>query len=224
MFISYIRTLILYLILIFTVRLMGKRQIAEMEPAEFVVTMLLANLAAVPMQDNAIPLLSGLIPILTVLAMELILAVLSMKYLPMRKLLCGKPTILVSNGIIDQNALRQSRVSLDELTEKLREKDVYDLSTLQYAILETDGELSVMLYPEYKPANAKTVGIKVNNTHLPFTIVSDGKLLRDNLRLSGFDRVWLTKQLKTVGCSVCDLFLLTVDASGKTCMIKKEPL
>lgn len=222
MFISYIRTLVLYLILIFTVRLMGKRQIAEMEPAEFVVTMLLANLAAVPMQDNAIPLLSGLVPILTVLAIELILAVLSMKFLPMRKLLCGKPTILIANGVIDQSALRQSRVSLDELTEKLREKDVYDLSALQYAIMETDGELSVMLYPEYKPANAKAAGITVKNTFLPFTIVSDGKLLHDNLRLSGFDSAWLNRQLQKAGCTVRELLLLTVDASGKTCVIKKE--
>lgn len=222
MFISYIRTLALYLILIVTVRLMGKRQIAEMEPAEFVVTMLLANLAAVPMQDNAIPLLSGLIPILTVLAMELILAVLSMKSIPMRALLCGKPSILIANGVIDQKALRQGRISLDELTEKLREKDVFDLSTLQYAILETDGELTVMLYPECRPANAKAAGIKVKNTYLPFTIVSDGKLLRDNLRLSGFDDRWLEKELKTMGCAVKDLFLLTVDATGKTCAVKKE--
>lgn len=222
MFISYIRTLALYLILIVTVRLMGKRQIAEMEPAEFVVTMLLANLAAVPMQDNAIPLLSGLIPILTVLAMELILAVLSMKFIPMRALLCGKPSILVANGVIDQKALRQGRISLDELTEKLREKEVFDLSTVQYAILETDGELTVMLYPECRPASAKVAGIKVKNTYLPFTIVSDGKLLRDNLRLSGFDDRWLENELKTEGCSVKELFLLTVDATGKTCVVKKE--
>lgn len=222
MFISYLRTLILYLILIFTVRLMGKRQIAEMEPAEFVVTMLLANLAAVPMQDNAIPLLSGLIPILTVLAMELILAVLSMKFIPMRKLLCGKPSILISNGVIDQNALRQGRISLDELTEKLREKDVFDLSTIQHAIMETDGELTIMLYPEYKPASAKAAGIKVKNTYLPYTIVSDGHLLQDNLRLSGFDRNWLKDQLKTLGCTVSELFLLTVDAAGKTCAVRKE--
>ena len=222
MFISYLRTLVLYLILILTVRLMGKRQIAEMEPSEFVVTMLLANLAAVPMQDNAIPLLSGLVPILTVLAMELILSVLSMKFIPMRKLLCGKPSILVANGVIDQKALRQGRISLDELTEKLREKDVFDLSVLQYAILETDGELTIMLYPEYRPANAKAAGIRVKNTFLPYTIISDGKLLKDNLRLSGFDADWLARELKQLGCSIKQMFLLTVDSSGKVCAIKKE--
>lgn len=222
MFISYIRTLVLYLILIFTVRLMGKRQIAEMEPAEFVVTMLLANLAAVPMQDNAIPLMSGLVPILTVLAVELILAVLSMKYIPMRKLLCGKPSILISNGVIDQNALRQGRISFDELTEKLREKEIFDLATVQHAIMETDGELTIMRYPEYQPASAKAAGIQVKNTHLPYTIISDGKLLRDNLRLSGFDKRWLEKELHNLGCTVRELFLLTVDATGKTCSIKKE--
>lgn len=224
MFISYIRTLVLYLILIFTVRLMGKRQIAEMEPAEFVVTMLLANLAAVPMQDNAIPLLSGLVPILTVLALELILSVLSMKFLSMRRLLCGKPTILIANGCIDQKALRQSRMSLDELTEKLREKDVYDLTTVRYAIMETDGELSVMLCPEYRPASAKEAGIQVRNAYLPFTIVSDGKLLRNNLRLSGYDHAWLNRQLKHANCALRELFLLTVDAAGKTYVVKKERL
>lgn len=224
MFISFIRTIVLYLVLIFTVRLMGKRQIAEMEPAEFVVTMLLANLAAVPMQDNAIPLLSGLVPILTVLAAELILAVLSMKFIPMRTLLCGKPSILISNGVIDQNALRQGRISLDELTEKLREKDVFDLSTVQFAIMETDGELTIMLYPECKPANAKAAGIKVKNTFLPFTIISDGKVLRDNLRLSGFDGKWLSGVLAKLDCKSKDIFLLTVDASGKTCTVIKEKL
>lgn len=222
MFISYIRTLVLYLILILTVRLMGKRQIAEMEPSEFVVTMLLANLAAVPMQDNAIPLLSGLVPILTVLALELILSVLSIKFITMRKLLCGKPSILIANGVIDQQALKQSRISLDELTEKLREKDVFDLSVLQYAIMETDGELTIMPYPEYRPANAKAAGIRVKNTFLPFTVISDGKLLRDNLKLSGFDRSWLDRELKKLGCSVKQMFLLTVDPTGKVCAVKKE--
>lgn len=222
--ITYLRTLVLYLILIFTVRMMGKRQIAEMEPAEFVVTMLLANLAAVPMQDNAIPLLSGIFPILIILAMELILAVLSMKFISMRTILCGKPSILISDGVIDQNALRKVRISLDELTEKLREKDVFDLSTLKYAILETNGELTIMLYPQYCPVSAKDMGIAVEDVFLPYTIISDGKLMHNNLQLSGFDKQWLGKELKKMDCKIQDLLLFTVDSSGKTCAIKKEYL
>ena len=116
-----IRTAVLYGMLILSVRLMGKRQVAEMEPAEFVVTMLLANLAAVPMQDNGLPLLSGVVPILTVVGLELVLAVLSMKLMPVRRMLNGVPTLLIRNGRIDQRALAASRISLDELEQKLRE-------------------------------------------------------------------------------------------------------
>ena len=142
--ITMLRTGMLYGLLVLAIRLMGKRQVAEMEPAEFVVTMLLANLAAVPMQDNGLPLLSGVVPIFTVLGLELVLAVLSMKLLPVRRMLNGVPTLLIRDGVIDQRALAVSRVSLDELEQKLREKDVFDFSQVAYAILETDGELTVM--------------------------------------------------------------------------------
>lgn len=222
MFISFIRTLLLYTALILVVRLMGKRQIGEMEPAEFVVTMLLANLAAVPMQDNAIPLLSGLVPILTVLGMELILAVLTMKSIPLRAFFCGKPSILIANGCIDQPALRSSRICLDELIEKLREKNVFDLNTVKYAILETDGQLSVMLNAKDAPASAKDAGIQATQTSLPYTIVSDGRLLSTNLALSGYDEKWLARQLEQHGCRRKDVFLLTVDAAGKTVFVRRS--
>lgn len=130
MLISFLRTVVLYLLLIVTVRLMGKRQIGEMEPAEFVVTMLLANLAAIPMQDSAIPLLSGLVPILVILGLELILAAVSLQSIRMRRLLCGKPVILMQNGKILERNLQRTRVNLDELTMHLREKGIFDLSTV----------------------------------------------------------------------------------------------
>ena len=141
MLLSYLRTICLYLVLILVVRLMGKRQIGEMEPAEFVVTMLIANLAAIPMQDSGIPLLSGLVPILTVLGVQLILAVASMRFISFRRLLCGKPVILIREGTIDQTNLRRARITLDELTEHLREREVLDLGQVQYAILETNGQI-----------------------------------------------------------------------------------
>ena len=148
MILSYIRTVLLYLVLIFVIRLMGKRQIGQMEPAEFVVTMLVANLAAIPMQDGGIPLYSGTVPILTVLGMELVLSTLSMRSIRIRRMLCGKPVILIENGNILQGNLRKTRVTLDELTSHLRQKDILDLQTVQYAILETDGNLSVFPYPK----------------------------------------------------------------------------
>ena len=121
---SYFRTLILYLVLILVVRLMGKRQIGEMEPAEFVVTMLVANLASIPMQDGGIPLFSGLVPILTVLGLELVLSWLTLRSQRFRRILCGKPVILIENGNIQQSALRQTRITLDELMSHMRQKDV----------------------------------------------------------------------------------------------------
>ena len=131
MILSYLRTIFLYLVLIFAVRFMGKRQIGEMEPTEFVVTMLLANLASIPMQDGAIPLYSGLVPILTVLGMELVISGLIMHSVMLRKFFCGKPVILIDNGKINQQNLRRTRVTMDELTGHLREKDEMDLASVQ---------------------------------------------------------------------------------------------
>ena len=160
MILSYIRAIILYLILIAVIRLMGKRQIGQMEASEFVVTMLVADLASIPMQDGGIPLYTGLIPILTVLAMELVLSALSLRSLAFRRILCGKPVILVENGKIMQENLRKTRVTLDELSGHLREKDILNIENVQYAILETDGNLSVFPYPQYLPASAKDAKIQ----------------------------------------------------------------
>ncbi len=222
MTITLIRTAMLYGLLILSVRLMGKRQVAEMEPAEFVVTMLLANLAAVPMQDNALPLISGVVPIFTVLALELILAVLSMKFLPLRRMLCGVPTMLIRDGVIDQKALSVSRVSLDELEQKLREKDVFDYAQVAFAILETDGELTVMPYSRYQSATREDVGADLSPAGLYYNVISDGVVLTDNLRVAGLDKRWLRAALKQRGCRAGDVFLLAVDRDGNTRFVRKE--
>ncbi len=222
MILSYGRTIVLYLVLIFCVRLMGKRQIGEMEPTEFVVTMLLANLASIPMQDGAIPLYSGLVPILTVLGTELVLSGLIMFSVPMRKFLCGKPVILIENGRLLQENLRRTRVTLDELTGHLREKDVLDIRTVQYAILETDGNLSVFPFPKYRPASAREAGIQVKDQLLPVTIVEDGYLSRDNLKKAGKDERWLQKTLESQSATLPDTLLLTVDQAGKVVWLGKE--
>ena len=211
MILSYLRGIILYLVLIFAVRLMGKRQIGQMEPSEFVVTMLLANLAAIPMQDGGIPLYSGLVPILTVLALELVLSWVIMKSVLMRKVLCGKPVILIDNGQVLTENLRRTRVTLDELSGHLREKDVLDFQSVQYAILETDGNLSVFPFPKEAPASAKDAGIPVKPQYLPVTVVSDGCLIRENLERSGKDQQWVEKVLAEKGATLRQTLLLTVD-------------
>ena len=222
MILSYFRTIILHSVLIAVIRLMGKRQIGQMEASEFVVTMLVANLASIPMQDSGIPLLSGLIPIITVLGMELVISYLSLRSVRLRKFLCGKPVILIENGNILQQNLRKTRVNLDELTGLLREKDVLDLTTVQYAILETNGNLSVFPYPKDMPATAKDAGIQAKKQYMPLTIVSDGVLLTDNLKKAKKDPLWVQKILQQKGASLQDTWLLTVDGSDRVLFYRKE--
>ena len=222
MILSYLRTIILYLVLICVIRLMGKRQIGQMEPSEFVVTMLVANLASIPMQDSGIPLFSGFIPIVTVLGLELVLSHLSLKSIRVRKLLCGKPVILIENGTILQQNLRKTRVTLDELTGHLRLNNVLDLRTVQYAILETNGSLSVFPYPKDCPASAKDAGIAVARQYLPVTIIDDGVLLRHNLHPAGKDLRWVERVLAGYHARIEDTWLLTVDEGDHVVFLRKE--
>ncbi len=222
MILSYLRTIVLYCVLIAVIRMMGKRQIGQMEASEFVVAMLIADLASIPMQDSGIPLLSGLIPLITVLGLELVLSYLSLKSIFFRKLLCGKPVILVENGNILQENLRKTRVTLDELTGHLREKDVLDLQGVQYAILETNGNLSVFPYPNQKPASAADAGIATKKQYLPLTVISDGKLLKSNLKKAGKDMSWVQKILKKRRVSIADTWLLTVDGADNVVFYRKD--
>lgn len=222
MLLTYIRTTILYIVLIIVIRMMGKRQIGQMEASEFVVTMLVANLASIPMQDGDIPLYTGVVPILTVLGLELLLSSLNLRFVVFRKLLCGKPVILIENGkILRQNLLR-TRVTLDELTELLRGKDVLNPDSVQYAILETNGNLSVFLYPQYQPVTVAEAGIVPEPQHLPYTIIADGYLYQENLKLSGRNEKWLEKELRKHHANTSTTFLLTVDGGGKVLWLPKE--
>ena len=222
MILSYIRTIILYLTMIVVIRLMGKRQIGQMEPSEFVVSMMVANLATIPMEDDGIALFAGLVPILTILGAELVLSYLNLKNSKIRKLLCGKPVILIENGNILQQNLRKTRISLDELTGHLREKDVLDIQAVQYAILETNGNLSVFPYPKEKPASARDAGIKARQQFLPITIVSDGELMEKNLTIAKKDKNWLHKILEENHAQLQDTWLLTVDGGNHVTFFRKE--
>ena len=222
MILSFFRTTVLYIVLIAVIRLMGKRQIGQMEPSEFVVTMLAANLAAIPMEDVGIPLYSGLIPILTVLGVELVLSGVSMGSVRFRRILCGKPVIMIENGRILRENLLKTRVTLDELTGHLREKDVLDLTTVQYAILETNGNLSVFLYPAEAPASAKEAGIVPKPRYLPVTIIEDGVLMNENMEKAGKDEAWVRRVLGDHRASIPGTWLLTVDRDDHVFWLGKE--
>lgn len=216
---TFFRAVFLYLVLIVTVRLMGKRQVGQMEPSEFVVTMLLADLCSIPMDDPSVPLYQGLLPMGAVLGTELVLSLLSRDSILFRKILCGKPVILIENGKILQRNLRKTRISPDELTGHLRIKDVLDITTVQYAILETNGELSVFLWPKYQPPKA---GQDADPQSLPVTIIEDGVLLEKNLPIAGKHLPWVEKTLRRHKATVESTFLLTVDGNNQVIWLPRE--
>ena len=205
---SFLRTVFLYLLLVTVVRILGKRQLGEMEPAEFVVTMMAANLSTAPIEDPGSPLIYGLLAILTILGTELSLSTLTMRSLTARRLLCGRPVILIENGRLLQENLRRTRVTLDELMSQLREKDVLDLTTVQYAILETNGGLSVFPFSKDRPATAQEAGLCPRQNFLPVTLVEDGMLLEENLQKVGKELSWLEGVLRDRGVSREEVLLL----------------
>ena len=205
----------MYTILLLVIRLLGKRQIGEMEPSEFVVSMLLANLATIPMENTDVSVFRGIVPIALVFGAERIIAYFSLKSVGIRRFFCGKPVILIENGKILAKNLRRTRVNLDELTMHLREKDIFDLSTVKFAILETNGQLSTLLFAKDSPPNARDMLVKVPENQLPVTIVSDGRIMGENLSLAGKDRAWVFDMLKERNCSLEQTLLMTVDPTGK---------
>jgi len=224
MFISFVRTLILYGVIVATVRLMGKRQMGELEPTELVAAILISDLAAVPMQDIGIPLLSGVVPILTLLALELLSAELSLRSIRFRNLLCGRPVFLIRDGAIDQKALAKTRLSLDELQESLREAGIARIDQVQYAILETSGKLSAFLYPAYAPLTAGAAGQPGEDFSLPLPVISDGRVLSGHLRTLGLSRAWVDRQLYLRGLRLREVFLMTATDQGQVYLVKKEEI
>ena len=223
MFTGFARTIILYLLIIAGVRLMGKRQVGELEPSELVLSLLIADLASVPMQDFGIPLLTGIIPILTLLALTMTLSVLTMKSVSFRALLCGRPSVVIRDGRIDQREMARNRLTVDELLEELRGQGYTDPSGVKYAILETNGQLSVLPYANQKPPTAQQLGLEAEPWELPLVLVSDGRLLEHNLVQLGRDRTWLNQRLEEGGCSdPRQVFLLLADRDGKVYLTRKD--
>lgn len=224
MLISFLRTFLLYIVLVLSVRLMGKRQIGELEPSELVLTMMISDLASVPMQDFGIPLLAGFIPILTLLALSLFLSQLSLHNLRFRKLMCGSPTILIRNGQIQQSAMRKNRFTLDELLEELREQGYSNLQDIKYAILENSGQLSVFPWTAQQPPTTQQMGLNIqDDVTLPMVLINDGRVITKNLTACGRDIHWLQKQLSQEKISSPqEVFLLTLDEQGSVFCVKKE--
>lgn len=217
------RTIILYFIIIVGIRLMGKRQIGELEPSELVLSLLIADLAAVPMQDFGIPLIMGVIPILTLLCLSTILSVLTVKSIRFRALLCSRPSIVIQDGKILTKEMVKNRFTVDELMEELRVAGVTDPSQVKYAVLETTGRISVLPFAQERPATVKDLGIATTEAGLPLIIISDGRILSHNLETRGLDTQWVEQQLRSHGLTTArQVFLMTVDEENRVYLAPKE--
>ena len=222
MYISLIRTVILYAAIIFAVRVMGKRQISQLQTSELVVTMLISDLAVIPMQNTGQPLFSGLLPILVLVILEIFLSVLMLKSNVIRHIICGNPVIIIQNGKILQESMKNLRLSIEELYEQLRQRDIVSINEVAFAIVETNGVLSVIKKAEddhLRPADLK---ICPTPTELELTAVSDGKISGQALKISGKSEKWVMDILKKEKTSLEEVFILTVSETDKYTLIKKE--
>lgn len=215
MLLSAIRTTLLYFAVTLIMRLMGKRQIGEMQPYELVITVLIAELAAIPVADTDIPLLNGLIPIVILLVLQILLSEVALWSEPIRQLICGKPSILIAHGVILEQELRRLRINLNDLIEQLRNKECPNVSEVDYAILETNGQLSVIPKIQHKTVTVQELGLAPASTGLPITLVLDGHLNLTNLKLAGLQIADLERHARAQGLNrLEDVFFANVDETG----------
>ena len=215
MILVIIRTLILYLATVILLRIMGKRQIGQMQPYELVVIIMISELAAIPMQNTGIPIINGLIPIFILFASEVLFSYISLKSEKARGVICGKPSVLIENSKIVESELKRLRLNINDLLEQLRLKNVPDIGDVEFAILETSGQLSVILKSDKRPMEPQDMKIKPQREGLPVTLVIDGRLIEDNLFKSRHDMKWLHNELKKAGVNdTQDLFFAGIDTLG----------
>lgn len=201
---------------------MGKRQIGQLQPSELVVTILLSQIAATPMQDNDLPMLNTVVALLVLAGAEIILSAIGMKSPKIRVLLEGSPVMIVNDGVVDQKQLSRLRYTVDDVVEALRQQGIFDISQVQYAVAETNGALSVMLKPGFRPLSVRDIGKTPQDSGMPFVVISDGEVIPEGLALAGINRRGLLKLLRDRGISAERVFYMTVDKTGGSVVIEKE--
>ena len=222
MIISIIRTILLYAFVVLAVRLMGKRQISEMQPSELVITLIVSEIAAIPMQNTSQPLLSGIIPVMVLVALEIAASVLMMKSGKFRKIMCGSPIVVIRDGKILQNEMRRLRLTTEDLCVQLRQQDIFSIEDVQYCIVETNGKVSVLEKPQKRTPSADDLKVKIKDNKIETVVVSDGQILDNSLKLCGKNKDDVFKILKSEHTRLKDVFLMTLDALGKYNIVQKE--
>lgn len=211
MIITIIRTFILYIFVTLGIRLMGKRQIGDMQPNELVVTLLISEIAAIPLQDTSQPILDGVVAIFVLVILEIIISVISMKSMFMRKIMNGKSAVIIKNGVIDQHVMRRVRMTVLDLVELLRGQNVFDISTVAFAVLEVNGELSVLLKSSEQPVTAGDLNIEKSKEALPLPVISDGKIIKESLEALEIKEQDIIDKLNANNTEVKNVFLMSLD-------------
>ena len=222
MIISVIRTILLYIVITLAIRIMGKRQIGELQTSELVVTLLISDIAAIPMQNTEQSLLSGIVPILILIVCEIIISFLMLKRAGFRRIICGKPIVIISDGKINQSEMHRLRMSTEDLSEELRQQGIFNIEDVGFAIVETNGKLSVLKKPEKDIPTAEELGIKTNDKGLEVVVISDGEISKYSLKICGLNRDWLFDILKKENTELNDVFLMIANGQGEYKIIEKE--
>lgn len=223
MLVVFVRALVLYFIVVIVMRVMGKRQIGQLQPFELAIAIMISELAAVPMQNTGIPLVNGIIPILTLLVAQILMSFLTLKSIRARAIICGKPTILIEKGKIKEEELRKELYTLNDLLEQLRIKDYPNVTDIEYAILETNGQLSVIPKSQKRPLNPADMNIKTDYEGITVDVVIDGHIMTNNLKTIGKDRQWLIQEMRKQHYSdPSDILLACVDPAGKLYIQARE--
>ncbi len=222
MLITFFRSIVLYIIVLIVMRLMGKREIGQLQPFELAISIMIADLATIPMAEIGIPITNGIVPILGLLLMHLSISIINMKSIRAREIICGRPTILIYRGRIDEKALKKERFTVNELEERLRGNNVNNLGDVEYAILETSGQVSVILKPEKRNTIPEDFQITPEYEGIAYDLVVDGRVMNDNLKIIGKNYNWLKKQVEKFNMKPEEALIVTLDGKGQIYCQKKE--
>lgn len=222
MLITFLRSIILYILVLVVMRLMGKREIGQLQPFELAISIMIADLATIPMSEIGIPILNGIIPILGLLVMHLFISYVNMKSMKIRAWMCGKPSILIYRGKIDQEVMTKERFTVNELQERLRANNINSIADVEYAILETSGQVSVIEKPEKRNVKPEDLNIKPEYEGISYDLVIDGVIMYENLKLLNKDYRWLKEEVNKFNFEPEDAFLVTIDGKNEIFCQKKE--
>ena len=222
MFVTLIRTVALYILAIVSVRVMGKRQIGELQPSDLVVTLLISQIISIPIQDTDIPLVNTLIPIFLLVGFEILTSVFNMKSIKFRTFMQGKPVVIINDGNLNQKLLKVLRFTIDDLLEALRQKDIFDISQVQYAVVETNGQISVLLKAEYDTVTKEDLNLEPEPQGFKCTVVIDGKIVTQDFQICNMNKSKVHKIAEKEKIEIKDIMLMTVDAVGNHTIIRKD--